>query len=177
MQKASKQLGVLKRIGRFLTKQGKLTIYNSFIVAKFYYCPLVWHFCGNSSTNKLEKVQKRALWFMNNDFTSSIQALISSTNTEPLHVKRLKPMATEVFKIIKDLFCIQNSPHNFRNENKAIPPRVNSTVYGLRSVRYEAVRIWNSLPNELRKAESLPQFKRLIHAGIGPILKCPFCSD
>ena len=100
-------------------------------------------------------------------FTSSIQALIASTNTEPLHVKRLKPMATEVFKIIKDLICIQNSSYNFRNENKAILSRFSSTVYGLRSFRYEAVRIWNSLPNELRKAESLPQFKRLIHVTLG----------
>ena len=31
-KKASKQLSVLKRLGRFLTKQGKLTIYNSFIL-------------------------------------------------------------------------------------------------------------------------------------------------
>ena len=28
-KKASKQLAVLKRLGRFLTKQGKLVIYNS----------------------------------------------------------------------------------------------------------------------------------------------------
>ena len=34
-KKASKQLAVLKRLGRFLTKQGKMTIYNSFIVSNF----------------------------------------------------------------------------------------------------------------------------------------------
>ena len=38
-----------------LTKQGKMTIYNSFIVFNFNYCPLAWHFCSTSSTNKLEK--------------------------------------------------------------------------------------------------------------------------
>ena len=40
VKKASKQLAVLKRIGRSLTKQGKMTIYNSFIVSNFNYCPL-----------------------------------------------------------------------------------------------------------------------------------------
>ena len=60
-KKASQQLAVLKRLGRFLTKQGKLIIYNSFISSNFIYCLLAWHFCGVSSTNKLEKVQKRAL--------------------------------------------------------------------------------------------------------------------
>ena len=43
-KKASKQLAVLKRLGRFLTKQGKLVIYNSFIASYFSYCPLAWHF-------------------------------------------------------------------------------------------------------------------------------------
>ena len=59
-KRASKQLTVLKRIGRFLTKQGKMTIYNSF-VSNFNYCPLAWHFCSTSSTNKLEK-SKRGLY-------------------------------------------------------------------------------------------------------------------
>ena len=70
-KKASKQLAVLKSLGRFLTKQCKLTIYNSFIVSNFNYCPLAWHFCSMSSTNKMEKVRERALRFINNDFTSS----------------------------------------------------------------------------------------------------------
>ena len=101
--------------GRFLTKQGKLTI--TFIVSNFNYCPLAWHFCSMSSTNKMEKVQERALHFINNDFTSSLQDLWSSTSTVPLHVTRMKQLATEVFKIvndmsleyIKDLIPIQNS--------------------------------------------------------------------
>ena len=59
-KKASKQLSILKRLGRFLIKQGKLTIYNSFIVSNFNYCPQVWHFYSMSSTNKMEKVQERA---------------------------------------------------------------------------------------------------------------------
>ena len=43
-KKASKQLAVLKRLGRFLTKQGKLVIYNYFIASNFSYSPLEWHF-------------------------------------------------------------------------------------------------------------------------------------
>ena len=138
-------MAVLKRIGRFLTKQGKLTIYNSFIIANFNYCPLEWHFCSQASTSKMEKVQERARRFINNDFSSSVQALLASTNIEPLHVKRLKQMATEVFKIIyniapdyiKELTSLQGSSYNFRNEGKASLPRVNGTWYGLRSFRYE----------------------------------------
>ena len=39
-KKASKQLAVLKRLGGFLTKQGKLVIYNSFIASNFATLPL-----------------------------------------------------------------------------------------------------------------------------------------
>ena len=85
-KKASQQLAVLKRLGRFLTKQGKLIIYNSFIASKFSYCSLAWHFCSVSSTNKLEKVQERALRFINNDYSSPINDLLKSANTQPLHV-------------------------------------------------------------------------------------------
>jgi uncharacterized protein YpmS len=53
-KKASRQLNVLKRIGTHLTKLGKLTIYYSFIMSNFNYCPLVWHFCGETNTQKIE---------------------------------------------------------------------------------------------------------------------------
>ena len=73
-------------------------------------------------------------------------------------------MATGVFKIvndmspeyIKDLITIQNSSYNFWRGNQASIPHVKSTRYGLRSFHYEAARIWNCLPNDLRKAESFP---------------------
>ena len=42
-KKASQQLAVLKRLDRFLTKQGKLIIYNSFIASNYSYFPLAWH--------------------------------------------------------------------------------------------------------------------------------------
>ena len=92
-------------------------------------------------------------------------------------------MACEVYKIvndlspkyINDLVNIKKSSYNFKSEKKAEVPRVNSTRYGLRSFRSEAPRIWNSLPNELRVAESYPQFRRLIQRWDGFGCQCPLC--
>ena len=137
-----------------------MTIYNSFIVSSFNYCPLVWHFCSASSTNKIEKIQERGLRFINNDSTSSLQALLTSTNTLPLHVRRMKQMASEVYKIVNDIapayikdfiVNIKKPNYNFRRENQASLPAVKSTRYGLRSFCYEAARIWNCLPNDVRR--------------------------
>ena len=63
-RKASQQLNVLKRIGCFLSKLNKLTIFHTFILSNFNFCPLAWHFCNKSNTSKLEKIQARALRFI-----------------------------------------------------------------------------------------------------------------
>ena len=59
-KKASRQLGVLKRIGEHLCKLGKFSIYYSFILSNFNYCPLTWHFCGETNTKKMVKIQDGA---------------------------------------------------------------------------------------------------------------------
>ena len=39
-------------------------IYKSFIKSNFNHCSIVWHFCNQSSVNKMEKIQERALRFI-----------------------------------------------------------------------------------------------------------------
>ena len=72
VKKASQQLAVLRRIGRFLTKHGKLTIFKSFIMSNFNHCTLAWHFCNQASTNTMEKIQERAQRFISNVFISPL---------------------------------------------------------------------------------------------------------
>ena len=44
-RKAARQLNVLKRIGYHFNCLSRMTIYYSFIMSNFSYCPLTWHFC------------------------------------------------------------------------------------------------------------------------------------
>ena len=69
--KASHQLNILKRLGRYLDRLSKLTIFHTFILSNFNFCPLAWHFCTDKNSKKLEKVQERALRFVYDDYTSS----------------------------------------------------------------------------------------------------------
>ena len=129
------------------------------------------------------KGTRESLEIIINDFSSSLSKLLSQTKIEPLHVKRLKLTACEVFKIvnklspeyIQDLINIKISPYNFRGERKAELQRVNTTRYGLRSFRSEAPRIWNSLPNILRVAESYLHFPRLLQSWDGLECGWPLC--
>ena len=101
-KKASRQLNVLKRIGRNLCRLGKLNIYYSFIMSNFNYCPLVWHFCGEVNTKKIEKIQERALRFIYQDYNSSYDTLLDKSKLPSLKVRRLRAIALEAFKILNN---------------------------------------------------------------------------
>ena len=93
-------------------------------------------------------------------------------------------MASEVFKIlhnlspsyIQDLVEEKVSHYDFRNKKQAEIPQVNSKRYGMKSFRFEAAQVWNSLPNEIRLAENYKQFKRLLQAWDGVNCRCTSCS-
>ena len=83
---------------------------NSFIYTNFNYCPLVWHFCSRKSINKIENIQKRALRFLLNDYSSDYETLLKKTNKHTMKVKRLRLLALEIFKAFN-----QNCPTFIKN--------------------------------------------------------------
>ena len=58
---ASQQLNVLKRIGSFLNRLNKLTIFHTFILSNFNFCPLAWHFCTGKNSKKLLKNTRESI--------------------------------------------------------------------------------------------------------------------
>ena len=182
-KKSSRQLNALKRIGKHLNRLGKLTIYHSFILSNFNFCPLVWHFCGEVNTKKLEKIQERALRFIYDDHQSTYNALLIKCKMPSLKIRRLQTMAAEVFKILNkqspsylsDLINMKMSQYNFRHRNTNIP-RVNTTRYGINSFRYQAAKLWNSIPENIKSTSSYNQFCLLIKSWNGPECKCNACN-
>jgi hypothetical protein len=184
-KKAAKQLNVLKRIGHNLTRLSKITIYHSFILSNFSYCPLTWHFCSEKNTQKMEKLQKRALRFIYNDYKSTYDELLEKSLLPTLKVRRLRTLAIETFKILNkfspiflhDLITYKNNSYSFRYSNTANLPNVRTTRYGLHSFRYSAPKIWNSLPNAVRHLTTINQFKSFINTWSGPNCQCNSCRS
>ena len=149
-KKASRQLNVLKRIGRNLCRLRKLNIYYSFIMSNFNYCPLVWHFCGEVNIKKIEEIQERALRFIYQDYNSSYDTLLDKSKLPSLKVRRLRAIALEAFKILNNQTPIYLNdiltykPHSYSNTVEI--PQVRTSSYGVRSFRSSAAKIWNSLP-------------------------------
>ena len=62
-------------MGKYLNRLGKLTIYHSSILSNFNYCPVIWHFCSEANTKKMEKIQERALKFIYNAYMPTLSRL------------------------------------------------------------------------------------------------------
>ena len=183
-RKAGQQLNVLKRLSPLLSRLNKLTIFHTYILSKFNYCPLAWHVCNENNSRKLEKIQERALRFVYEDFDSSYEELLDKAKIPTLHVRRLRTMALETFKILNNMSppvlsnlvkLRDNSACNFRYNNILQVPRIRTTKFGKKSFSYAAAVLWNSFPDEFRKESNFNQFKALISNWNGDDCKCNMC--
>ena len=182
-KKASRQLNCLKRLGKFLTRLGRLTVYHSFILSNFNYCPLTWHFCSEINTKKMERIQERALRFIYDDFLTSYEEFLVKSKLPSLKLRRIRTMALESFKIINkdcpvilhDLLTVKHNHYNFRYHKTVEVPHARTTRFGLQSFRHKAAATWNSLPDDVRCMSSFNQFKSFISNWDGPQCKCSAC--
>ena len=155
-RKASRQLNVLKRMGKY----------------------------SEANTKKMEKIQERALKFIYNENHSTYEELLAKSKLPSLKIRRIRSIAIETFKIINketpqylhDLVTLKNNKYNFRYSNTAHIPTVKTTRYGLNSFRYYASKTWNELPDHFRKETSFNQFKSLINSWNGSSCHCSFCA-
>ena len=139
-------------------------------MSNFNYCPLVWHFCGEVNTKKIEKIQERALRFIYQDYNSSYDTLLDKSKLPSLKVRRLRAIALEAFKILNnqppvylnDILTYKPHSYSFRYTNTVEIPQVRTSSYGVRSFRSTAAKIWNSLPQKFPDITSTEQFRSQI---------------
>ena len=86
-KKAAQQLNVMRRIGHNLSLLNRLTIFHTLVLSNFNFCPLAWHFCTESNTKKMEKLQERGLRFVYNDFFTSYEDLLTKAKLSTLHIR------------------------------------------------------------------------------------------
>ena len=101
--KAAWQTNALRRIVKYTPNECCLNIYQAFISSNFNSCDIVWHFCSNRSTYKIEKVHKNALWVTLNDYTSSYSDMLEVVKRPTLYIFRIKNIAIETLKNAKGL--------------------------------------------------------------------------
>ena len=87
-----------------------------------------------------------------------------------MYAQNLHVILTECFKyvnsikpnILTNVFNFRNHDHDTRGIQMLRLPQVNTITHGINSFRYQAPKLWNSLPDNMKLAENEAEFKRKI---------------
>ena len=181
--RAGGQLNTLYRLSKFMSTNTIKAATSSFVMSNFNYCPLVWHFTTAKSNKKIEKIQERALR-LSNDHNLTYQKLLTNTGKCTMELCRLKYLCIEIYKTLngsnpsymREIFKKTGNRSSKRFESHIYPAHHNQVHFGTKSLRVLGPQIWNELPEEIRLAENLQTFKRLIHNWEGKRCKCKICK-
>ena len=129
---------------------------------------MVWHFCGKTNNNKLEKIQERALRIINKDYNSTYDNLLKISNTPTLLISRLRILLCEIFKCLKgsnpkcirDMFEVKNLDYALRDWTRLYQPKKRTVTYGLRSISYTGTKLWNDMRPILTEETDIVDFKQ-----------------
>ncbi len=181
--KANNQTGALARLSSMLDTESKFMIFNAFVVSNFLYRPLVRHMCCLSDCKKIENVQERALRYGLNDFNNTYSNLLQTASKSTLYLARLRILAIEIYKTLndisplcmKDVFIQKEVTYGLRDVNLLVQPKFKTVSYGHNTIKYQGSKLWNNLPNDLKKMNYLSSFKCEIQKWSGPECHCGFC--
>ena len=173
-KKIASGIGSIKRISHCVPPATLQNIYHGLVLSHFDYCSVVWGNCAKTLSDKLQKLQNRAVRVLtHSSYDTDANQLLTELGWDNLETRRQKLKAEMVYKSLNGLtpnyltskFILRSdviTSYNLRDsENKlAIPlPRTN---YFKNSLSYSGAVLWNSLPSAARQATSLTNFRRLL---------------
>ena len=170
LHKISCATGVIYRIRHLLSLRILLYIYNATILPHLTYCTMIWGQCAKSLLNRVFTLQKRSLRAITNSHPSTpsqplfqkLQLLtvfdickLQTASFMYMYTHKLLPSVfDDMFKYTRDIHL-----YNTRQTGNLYLPLLRY-VTSQRSVKYQGVHVWNSVPEEMRLCPSLASFKR-----------------
>ena len=183
-KKAGQKLNALARISSFMNMEKRRVIMKSFIVSQFGYCPLIWMFHSRSLNNKINFLHERALRITYDDKNLTFEELLKKDKSVSIHHRNLQILAIEMFKvynhdapsILNDIFIRRTPVYNLRDDRYFESRKVRSVYHGTESLSFLGPKIWDLVPCELKRAESLDIFKAKIKQFTFSECPCRLCK-
>ena len=141
-------------------------------------------FCGKTANEEINRIHKRALRRLYNDFSSSFKELLNKSGQKAVHLQNLQKLLVEVFKSIHQMnlafmwefFERKQSNYNHRNKDLLQVPKFQTITYGANSITYRGSYLWNSIPDVAKSCNSVHSFKRQIREWGGNTCTCRACK-
>jgi len=169
----SARIGVLRRLVPVLPQDTLAMLFNCLILPKVDYCDVVWGNCGKGLSDKLQKLQNRAVRIiLGLSYRSHVNnEHLSALGWKDLASRRKLHLLQTVYKSIYNLlpvylniFSRTSESHSYStrhslNQSLRIPKvKLES---GKRTFAYRGAESWNALPLSVKTAPSTQTFKTL----------------
>ena len=140
-------------------------------------------FSGKSSNNEINRLHKRALRVLMDDYGSTFEELPQKKGEQTIHTKNLQTLLLEVYKCLTsknpsfqwDLFERRPTKYNLRIKDLVQLPSTKTIRYGLNSLKFRESTLWNTLPDTIKSAKNDKQFKNKIKNWTGSTRCCMVC--
>ena len=111
------------RFRKLVNTSTMLQLYKAFVLPRFQFCSVVWHFCSSRNSEKLESLNKRALCVVFNDRESTYSQLLDRKAATSLYNQRVQNILITIHKCIhinfypaylKDLLTLRSTVYSLR---------------------------------------------------------------
>ena len=155
----------------------------TFILSHFGYCPLVWMMHSRALNNRINRIHERALRLVYKDDTSSFKDLLKKDNSFTVHERNIQSLAIELFKVVnhispeimKYVFPLKETVR-YPNENPFASSKIRTVSWGDGNLTYFGPKIWQIVPEEIRKESNLSIFKKKIRQWKPKNCPCKLCK-
>ena len=121
---------------------------------------------------------------MYNSFDKYLEELLQKDGSVTIHQRNLRTLMIEVYKSINklnsefmwDIFHIKDISYLLRKNTNLILAQTNTKAYVTNAVLFRTCHIWNNLPNPVKTASNLSEFKYKIKAIQNIQCGCKICK-
>ena len=183
-QSAANKISALRRIRPFISLKTAKALCNAYIFSNFNYCPLIWMNFVKGNNNKIEKIQRRALSVVHQNYNSDIYELLSIDKGVTFHIKFIFKLLEEIFKTVHkqnppflhDIFTVKKSGHNLRRGEQLALPSTKTVKFGIQSLSFVGSLLWDRLPKDVKESSSFEIFKGKLRLLPNNFCTCPICK-
>ena len=170
-KRASNKGRAFSGIAPNLEYEKNVMLYNYFVLSNFNYCPLIWMSSEKSSNNEINRVHKRGLRVLLDDYGSTFEELQQKRGEHTIHTNitfgGLKMLNLKNPSFLWDLCKRRPTNCNLRKKNLVQLPSTKTVRYGLNSLSFRGSMLWNTLPDIIRSAKNDRQFRNRLNNWTG----------
>ena len=151
---------------------------------QFCYCPLIWMYHSRKINNQIKKLHESALRLVYNDKISSFCELLKKDKSVTIHERNIQVLLTEIFtvksrvapEIMTEIFKFKDHSYDLRKKYCIESRIIKSCKYGSETVSNLGVKLSYILPENVKKTESLQDFKNKIKFWTPLNCPCKLCK-